>query len=68
MKEWRGFLFPGHIRAAVFPGRSAVIRYFKKRDVRRSARIFPFVWHVGQYCRAVSAKETSRTVSPVRLR
>jgi hypothetical protein len=38
--------------------------YFRNLDVLRSARIFPCVWQVGQYCRAVSANETSRTVSP----
>ena len=33
-------------------------------DSRRSASGLPPVWQVGQYCSDVSAKETSRTVSP----
>src|SRR3546814_8727538 len=31
---------------------------------RRSARILPPVWHVGQYSRELSAKKTLRTSSP----
>ena len=50
------------------PGRTAESRpssaYFSSRDSRRSARGFPPVWQVGQYCSAESANETSLTVSP----
>ena len=59
--EWRGFSV---VRVPKAAGRTVAAGYFRKRDVRRSARIFPWVWQPGQYCRAVSAKETSRTVSP----
>ena len=38
--------------------------YFSSRDSRRSARGFPPVWQVGQYCSAESANETSLIVSP----
>lgn len=54
------FWFPGQPRDDLAAGSS----YFRNLEVLRSARILPLVWQVGQYCRAVSAKETSRTVSP----
>src|SRR5581483_11266288 len=38
--------------------------YFRSRDSLRSARGFPPVWQVGQYCSDLVANETSRTVSP----
>jgi hypothetical protein len=38
--------------------------YLSSRERRRSARGLPPVWQVGQYWRAESANETSRTVSP----
>jgi hypothetical protein len=38
--------------------------YFSSRESRRSARGFPPVWQVGQYCSAESANETSLIVSP----
>lgn len=36
----------------------------RRRDRRRSARLRPSVWQVGQYWKDLSAKETSFTVSP----
>src|SRR5690606_8818384 len=39
-------------------------RHFSSRESRRSARTLPPVWHVGQYSRLLSAKNTDRTVSP----
>src|ERR1700734_931532 len=38
--------------------------HFSSRDSRRSASGLPPVWHVGQYCSAESANETSLIVSP----
>src|SRR5581483_707809 len=39
-------------------------RYFRRRDMRRSASGLPPVWQVGQYWSEESANDTSRTVSP----
>jgi hypothetical protein len=55
-------------RTPTGPGPTAESRpsspYFSSRDSRRSARGFPPVWQVGQYCSAESANETSLIVSP----
>ena len=42
----------------------AAKRYFRRRDIRRSASGLPPVWQVAQYCNEQSANDTSRTVSP----
>jgi len=42
----------------------AILDQRRSLDIRRSASGFPPVWQVGQYCSEVSAKLTSRTVSP----
>src|SRR5690606_15894456 len=71
-ESWTSWPLSVNVMAPCLPGASQVyapnrhscVRYLSNLDIRRSARIFPPVWQVGQYWRLESANDTSRMVSP----
>lgn len=59
-----GGMLPARPGAAGAAGNAGEASYRIRRERRRSARIFPPVWHVGQYVTSCDSYETRRRSSP----